>query len=45
MTHTSRLLGGTFTLRDMKPDRVITVNNYYDGPRLGVAELNGVPRA
>ncbi len=27
----------------MKPDRVLTVNDYYDGPRLGVAELNGVP--
>jgi hypothetical protein len=24
-------------------DRVLTVNDYYDGPRLGVAELNGVP--
>ena len=28
---------------DMKPDRVLTINDYYDGPRLGVAELNGVP--
>ena len=27
----------------MNPDRVLTVNEYYDGPRLGVAELNGVP--
>ena len=27
----------------MKPDRVLTINDYYDGPRLGVAELNGVP--
>ncbi|WP_422987541.1 hypothetical protein [Undibacterium sp. Ji50W] len=24
-------------------DRILTVNDYYDGPRLGVAELNGVP--
>jgi hypothetical protein len=23
-------------------DRVLTVNEYYDGPRLGVAELNGI---
>jgi hypothetical protein len=28
----------------MNPDRVLTVNEYYDGPRLGVAELNGVPQ-
>jgi len=27
----------------MKRDRVLTINNYYDGPRLGVAEVNGVP--
>jgi hypothetical protein len=27
----------------MKPDRVLTVNEYYDGPRLGITELNGVP--
>ena len=27
----------------MKIDRVLTVNEYYDGPRLGIAELNGVP--
>src|SRR5215470_18908524 len=27
----------------MKPDRVLTINEYYDGPRLGIAELNGVP--
>ena len=27
----------------MKPDRVLTVNDYYDGPRLGVAELDGLP--
>jgi hypothetical protein len=27
----------------MNPDRVLTVDEYYDGPRLGVAELNGVP--
>jgi hypothetical protein len=24
-------------------DRVLTVHDYYDGPRLGVTELNGVP--
>jgi hypothetical protein len=29
--------------KSMKPDRVLTINDYYDGPRLGVAELNGVP--
>jgi hypothetical protein len=27
----------------MKPDRVLTINDYYDGPRLGIAEVNGVP--
>jgi hypothetical protein len=27
----------------MNTDRVLTVNDYYDGPRLGVAEYNGVP--
>jgi hypothetical protein len=27
----------------MKINRVLTVNDYYDGPRLGVAEFNGVP--
>jgi hypothetical protein len=27
----------------MGSDRVLTVNDYYDGPRLGVAELHGVP--
>lgn len=27
----------------MKPDRVLTINDYYDGPRLGIAELNGLP--
>lgn len=27
----------------MKAERVLTVNDYYDGPRLGVAELDGVP--
>lgn len=27
----------------MKPDRVLTVNDYYDGPRLGIAEVRGVP--
>lgn len=27
----------------MKPDRVLTINDYYDGPRLGVAELHGAP--
>ncbi|MBR1245843.1 hypothetical protein JQ609_02740 [Bradyrhizobium sp. AUGA SZCCT0169] len=24
-------------------DRVHTVNNYYDGPRLGIADFDGVP--
>jgi hypothetical protein len=28
---------------ELNPDRVLTVNEYYDVPRLGVAELNGVP--
>ena len=27
----------------MKLDRVLTVSKYHDAPRLGVAELNGVP--
>ncbi|QDZ29346.1 hypothetical protein [Noviherbaspirillum sp. UKPF54] len=27
----------------MKPERVLTVNDYYDGPRLGIAEVNGIP--
>jgi hypothetical protein len=27
----------------MKSDRVLTINDYYDGPRLGIAEVNGVP--
>jgi hypothetical protein len=27
----------------MSLDRVLTVNDYYDGPRLGVAEYRGVP--
>ncbi len=27
----------------MKLDRVLTVNEYYDGPRLGIAEFNGDP--
>ncbi len=27
----------------MNPDRILTMNDYYDGPRLGVAELEGVP--
>lgn len=27
----------------MKTDCVLTINDYYDGPRLGIAELNGVP--
>ena len=26
----------------MSQDRVLTINDYYDGPRLGVAELDGV---
>src|SRR5687768_10856451 len=26
----------------MSWDRVLTINDYYDGPRLGVAEVNGV---
>ena len=24
-------------------DKVLTVNEYYDGPRLGIAEYNGIP--
>ena len=24
-------------------DRVLTINDYYDGPRLGIAEVDGVP--
>jgi hypothetical protein len=27
----------------MKADRVLTINDYYDGPRLGIAELGGIP--
>lgn len=27
----------------MRADRVLTINDYYDGPRLGIAELDGVP--
>jgi hypothetical protein len=27
----------------MGRDRVLTVNDYYDGPRLGIAELDGAP--
>jgi hypothetical protein len=27
----------------MSTDRVLTINDYYDGPRLGNAELDGVP--
>jgi hypothetical protein len=27
----------------MNWDRVLTVNDYYDGPRLGIAEVNGIP--
>ena len=27
----------------MNQDRVLTTNDYYDGPRLGVAELHGIP--
>lgn len=27
----------------MNSDRILTINEYYDGPRLGIAELNGVP--
>ena len=27
----------------MKPDRVLTINDYYDGPRLGIAEVDGIP--
>jgi hypothetical protein len=27
----------------MNIDRVLTIHDYYDGPRLGVAELNGIP--
>jgi hypothetical protein len=28
----------------MNMDRVLTVNEYYDGPRLGIAEFHGVPQ-
>jgi hypothetical protein len=24
-------------------DRILTIHNYYDGPRLGIAEVNGIP--
>jgi hypothetical protein len=27
----------------MNWDRVLTINDYYDGPRLGIAEVNGIP--
>jgi hypothetical protein len=27
----------------MSTDRILTVNEYYDGPRLGIAEFGGVP--
>ena len=27
----------------MSWDRILTINDYYDQPRLGVAEVNGVP--
>jgi hypothetical protein len=27
----------------MKVDRVFTINDYYDGPRLGIAEVSGIP--
>lgn len=27
----------------MKQDRVFTINDYYDGPRLGIAEVDGLP--
>lgn len=27
----------------MASDRVLTMHHYYDGPRLGIAELRGVP--
>jgi hypothetical protein len=27
----------------MTADRVLTINDYYDGPRLGIAEFGGVP--
>jgi len=32
-----------FRLSVMKADRVLTINDYYDGPRLGIAELDGIP--
>ena len=31
------------TLGVMNSDRILTVNEYYDGPRLGIAEVHGVP--
>jgi hypothetical protein len=27
----------------MSWDRILTINDYYDGPRLGIAEVNAVP--
>ena len=27
----------------MKIDRVLTIHDWYDGPRLGIAELDGIP--
>lgn len=27
----------------MNWDRILTINDYYDGPRRGIAEVNGVP--
>jgi len=27
----------------MNVDRILTIHDYYDGPRLGIAECNGVP--
>ncbi len=27
----------------MNTDRVLTINEWYDGPRLGIAELTGIP--
>jgi len=34
---------GTEAEASMAWDRVYTVNDYYDGPRLGIADVDGVP--
>jgi hypothetical protein len=35
--------GGTEARGSMAWDRIYTVNTYYDGPRLGIADVDGVP--